>query len=611
MITEDLLRISYNQGVSSGDSSHFSRLINDSTDHCSSHVSEDAISKCTVTPGGRRYYVPIAIDETFIPFVNKLFDSMERGMNFYQEYGMLSGFNTRRSTEKTDDDNNIVSKYVVCSRAGFNEKKSIVPSKNSSQVRRRRTVSNRCGCHAKIILRIISGKTYRISTFVEEHNHDLVAKDGRQFMRVNRQMSTISRKFVFDAANVNIRVSKSHSFMKEQVGGYANVGATVRDFRNFSRDLKAYVGERDTQMIINKFKAKHDSCESFYYAYDVDSEDHLTKLFCADTVARRNYELYGDVVSFDATFNTNMYNMVFCPFTGVDKHDKCVTFGFALLSKEDIPHFQWAFNHFRKAMDRNPVVIVTDQCPAMKQAIPISFAATDDFPATRHRLCMWHIMEKFPMKLGNYLCKEPDYMEKNEKVKVSRNHAQCSCKKFVFCGILCRHAFCALNHFEVVKMPRLFVLNRWSRNAENRPSSSKFVGVSDDFRKIETVSLTVTNIWFNFQKSMNKAESSYGRDDGATTNGRITIHAPNQCKNKGSGLKRFVSQREKAIKEGNKRPRKCKFCSSSVHDARTCPQKNNSSTADKNHSSTADAEKNKSSTVDVTGEVEVDSGNED
>ncbi|KAK1387306.1 hypothetical protein POM88_015484 [Heracleum sosnowskyi] len=60
----------------------------------------------------------------------------------------------------------------------------------------------------------------------------------------------------------------------------------------------------------------------------------------------------------------------------------------------------------------------------------------------------------------------------------------------------------------------------------------------------------------------------------------LTIHAPNQCKNKGSGFKR------------------------------TCPRKNDSSAGDaeKNKSST---EKNKSSTVDVTGEVEVDSGHED
>ncbi|KAK1388865.1 hypothetical protein POM88_017043 [Heracleum sosnowskyi] len=162
MITKDLLRISSNQGVSSGDSSHLSRLINDSvsdcangsTDHSSSSVSDDAISKCTVTPGGRRYYVPISIDEACIPVVNKLFDCMEEGMQFYQAYGRLYGFNTRRSTEKTNDDDNSVSKYVVCSRSGFNEKNLIVSNKKSSQVKRRRTVSNRCGYGAKIILRV-------------------------------------------------------------------------------------------------------------------------------------------------------------------------------------------------------------------------------------------------------------------------------------------------------------------------------------------------------------------------------------------------------------------------------------------------------------------------
>lgn len=146
-----------------------------------------------------------------------------------------------------------------------------------------------------------------ISKFVEQHNHDLVPKVGRQFMKVNRKMSTFSQKFVFDAANANIGVSKSHNFMKELVGGYANVGATVREFRSFSRDLKAFVGERDAQMIINKFKSKHESCESFYYAFGVDSEGHLTKLFWADAIVRRNYELYGETVSFDATFVTNMY----------------------------------------------------------------------------------------------------------------------------------------------------------------------------------------------------------------------------------------------------------------------------------------------------------------
>lgn len=100
---------------------------------------------------------------------------------------------------------------------------------------------------------------------------------------------------------------------------------------------------------------------------------------------------------------TYRYSMIFVPFTGIDKHEKCVTFAAALISKEDVSSFKWVFDMFLKAMGRNPVCLVTDQCPAMRQAIPASFCATEQFPATKHRLCMWHIMEKFPLKVSGFL----------------------------------------------------------------------------------------------------------------------------------------------------------------------------------------------------------------
>ncbi|KAK1359678.1 hypothetical protein POM88_044152 [Heracleum sosnowskyi] len=253
-------------GVSSGDSSQISRFIGDSSSHSASLESDDVISWCTVTPGGHRHYVPTCVDDSSKPVVNQVFDSLEKGMTFYMEYGQLCGFDTRRSTENKDDDNIIIlTKYVVCGRAGFKEKKN-------------------------------QGLSYRISAFVEDHNRELASGEGRQFLRVNRQMSFASRKFVFDSSKVNIGSSQSFSMMKELYGGYANVSATVRDFRNLSRDLRAYVDERDTQMIIDKFKVKHESCESFYRAHDVDAEGHLTKLFWADSIARMNHELYGDAI---------------------------------------------------------------------------------------------------------------------------------------------------------------------------------------------------------------------------------------------------------------------------------------------------------------------------
>ncbi|XP_074336521.1 protein FAR1-RELATED SEQUENCE 5-like [Apium graveolens] len=143
-------------------------------------------------------------------------------------------------------------------------------------------------------------------------------------------MNISLRNIVFDASKVNIGPSKSFGFTKEQAGGYANVGASLRNFRNFNRDLKSFIDERDGQMIIDKFKVIQETSESFYFDYDIDSGGHLTKLFWADAMDRWNFELYGDAVSFDATFDTNKYNMIFAPFTGVDKHNKCFTFAACL-----------------------------------------------------------------------------------------------------------------------------------------------------------------------------------------------------------------------------------------------------------------------------------------
>ncbi|XP_074347306.1 uncharacterized protein LOC141686151 [Apium graveolens] len=125
------------------------------------------------------------------------------------------------------------------------------------------------------------------------------------------------------------------------------------------------------------------------------------------TLMKEQVDGYGNLVL--------RYNMIFAPFTGVDKHDRCVTFAACLLAKEDISHYTWAFDHFLKTMKRNPVLMVTGQCPTMRATVPEVFTATNEYPATKHHLCMWHIMQKFPVKPGNRICKETDFMEKMKK----------------------------------------------------------------------------------------------------------------------------------------------------------------------------------------------------
>ncbi|KAK1395117.1 hypothetical protein POM88_014173 [Heracleum sosnowskyi] len=126
----------------------------------------------------------------------------------------------------------------------------------------------------------------------------------------------------------------------------------------------------------------------------------------ADRIGRRSYDVFGDVVSFDATYRTNKYSMVFVPFIGIDNHGKSVTFAATLLDKEDIENFKWVCEAFKRIMGRPPKCIITDQCATMKIVIP------DSFPPAKHRLCMWHIMKKFPAKLGTLFCVESSFMDK-------------------------------------------------------------------------------------------------------------------------------------------------------------------------------------------------------
>jgi zinc finger SWIM domain-containing protein 3 len=55
------------------------------------------------------------------------------------------------------------------------------------------------------------------------------------------------------------------------------------------------------------------------------------------------YACFGDVVSFDTTFQTTKFEMPFAPFLGTNHHKQTIIFGVALLFNETMPSFVWLF----------------------------------------------------------------------------------------------------------------------------------------------------------------------------------------------------------------------------------------------------------------------------
>lgn len=90
----------------------------------------------------------------------------------------------------------------------------------------------------------------------------------------------------------------------------------------------------------------------------VDEQGRLVRVFWADATCRKNYSVFGDVVSVDSTYSTNQYNMKFVPFTGVN-HLQSVFLGAALLANEKIESYEWLFKTFLKAVGgKTPHLII-------------------------------------------------------------------------------------------------------------------------------------------------------------------------------------------------------------------------------------------------------------
>ena len=121
----------------------------------------------------------------------------------------------------------------------------------------------------------------------------------------------------------------------------------------------------------------------------------MRSLFWTDVRSRMMYDICGDCISFDTTFLTNRYNLLFAPFVGISPHGNTYLFACAFIINETKETFAWLFEQFLMAMGgKHPTSIITDQDKAMQAAIE------KVFPNATHRSCFFHIKKKVEEKVG-------------------------------------------------------------------------------------------------------------------------------------------------------------------------------------------------------------------
>nr|KAJ0227238.1 hypothetical protein LSAT_V11C100036730 [Lactuca sativa] len=219
-------------------------------------------------------------------------------------------------------------------------------------------------CEAKICFKFIKNiDRFFINTFIGKHKHGL-------YTNSTVHMSKSKRKL--DHYDKTIITHKAHSIVTGLKGGYSKQGAKKIDYKKFSRDLNCYIEDSNANMLIDLLTQRRKNVSSFTLQYLL-KDNELRALFWADAIVKRNYKEFSDVVSFDATYKTNKYNMIFVPFTATDNHKRCVTIGAGLLAKETTEFYTWIFKCFLNCFGTQPNVVVINQDSAMAKAIETIF----------------------------------------------------------------------------------------------------------------------------------------------------------------------------------------------------------------------------------------------
>ncbi|XP_051205894.1 protein FAR1-RELATED SEQUENCE 5-like [Lolium perenne] len=345
---------------------------------------------------------PVSQTEVQTPYPGMIFDSWDEAKMHYNIYAKKFGFSIKCSTSKNSTlDGQKDKQMFVCNKNGKNED---INMQEAAPVRRRnKSITKKTECKARLRIKR-KGTKWHVTYFIEEHNHSMIKKFSlKKYLRSHKGIPKEERDFVKLLHKVNLSAGRVMRIMGEVYGGLANVPYDSKSVSNFMATINEDQTIKDISKLLSHFARLKKEDPDFYFNLHTDHVDKVDRIFWVDGPAIAAYKNYNDCLSFDTTYMTNMYNMPFAPFIGINRYCQSIQLGCGFLKNENVESFVWLFQEFLEAIGGlQPQNFITDQDAAMRSAI------LAEFPNCCHRNCRWHIMQNAQAVLRNFLSKHEE-----------------------------------------------------------------------------------------------------------------------------------------------------------------------------------------------------------
>ncbi|RYR48492.1 hypothetical protein Ahy_A07g034513 [Arachis hypogaea] len=325
--------------------------------------------------------VPVLL--TAEDFLHIVFTSEEEAYNAYKEFAWTRGFGVRKGDVGWVD-GVLVRQDIFCHRQGTRSDKHY---DRPERVREER-LESRTDCKAKLkIYYDVHDNVWRVRKIIDEHNHDMAPAAFCNLLPSHRKMSDGDKAQVNSMKQFGIPTSKIMAYMAGQSGGYSMLRFTKRDLYNYVHNQRrARILDGDAAATISYLEGKANADLMSVARYTTTADNRLGNLFWVDGIMKSDYELFGDVLAFNATYRGNKYKKPLVVFSGINHHRQTCIFGFALLQDEEVRTYKWVLLNLLDVMgQRRPNLVVTDGDKAMRAAI------AEVMPSAKHRLCAWHL----------------------------------------------------------------------------------------------------------------------------------------------------------------------------------------------------------------------------